>query len=218
VSRLMRWQYVRAQFEGLEGKHPGLWPPLPRMLCPVVVAVLVVATGAWLVWMPQWDEMEGGELAERQLRQSFERKLAQTQHLDHLRKQKTEVAAQVSRQQRQLPSKAEMDALLSEISQAAVLRGLQIELFKPGQLRISQHYAELPIEIRLSGSFHALAGFVSDIANMPRIVTIDRISISQQREGVLSFECVAHAFRYLEQAESESKKAPVVIPKNQGSR
>jgi type IV pilus assembly protein PilO len=111
-----------------------------------------------------------------------------------------------------------MDALLSEISQAAVLRGLQIELFKPGQLRISQHYAELPIEIRLSGSFHALAGFVSDIANMPRIVTIDRISINQQREGVLSFECVAHAFRYLEHAESEPKKAPVVMPKNQGPR
>lgn len=218
MSRPISWPDVLAQFQGLEGKHPGLWPTIPRMLCPVLVALGVVATGAWLVWMPQWEALDSGEFAERQLRQSFERKLAQTQHLDHLRKQKAEVEAQVLRQQRQLPSKSEMDALLSEMSQAGVLRGLQIELFKPGQLRISRHFAELPIEIRLSGSYHALAGFVSDIANMPRIVTIDRIAINQQREGVLSFECVAHAFRYLEQAESEPKQAPAAAPKQQGPR
>ncbi len=197
---------LRAQFEGLEGRHPGLWPPLPRLLCPLLTALLVIIVGGWLVWSVQWEALESGAESEGKLRTEFERKVAQAQHLDGLRKQKAQVEAQVLQQERQLPGKAEIDALLAEISQAGAVRGLQFELFKPGQLKIGEHYAELPIEIRLSGSYHALAGFVSDVANMSRIVTIDRITLTQLREGVLAFECVAHTFRYLEVGEAEQKK------------
>ena len=200
------FKMLRAQFEGLEGRHPGLWPPLPRMLCPLLVALLVIIAGGWLVWSTQWETLESGAESERKLRAEFERKVAQAQHLDVLRKQKSEVEAQVLEQERQLPGKADIDALLAEISQMGTIRGLQFELFKPGQLKIGDHYAELPIEIRLSGSYHALAGFISDIANMSRIVTIDRIALTQLREGVLAFECVAHTFRYLDAAEAEQKK------------
>lgn len=205
-TQALSFKTLRTQFEGLEGRHPGLWPPLPRLLCPLLVTLLVVIVGGWLVWSTQWETLESGAESERKLRAEFERKVAQAQHLDVLRKQKAEVEAEVLQQERQLPGKADIDALLAEISQMGSIRGLQFELFKPGQLKIGEHYAELPIEIRLSGSYHALAGFVSDVANMSRIVTIDRIALTQLREGVLAFECVAHTFRYLDTAEAEQKK------------
>lgn len=205
-TQAFSFKMLRTQFEGLEGRHPGLWPPLPRLLCPLLVTLLVVVVGGWLVWSTQWETLESGAESERKLRAEFERKVAQAQHLDVLRKQKAEVEAEVLQQERQLPGKADIDALLAEISQMGAVRGLQFELFKPGQLKIGEHYAELPIEIRLSGSYHALAGFVSDVANMSRIVTIDRIALTQLREGVLAFECMAHTFRYLDTAEAEQKK------------
>lgn len=205
-TQALSFKTLRTQFEGLEGRHPGLWPPLPRLLCPLLVTLLVVIVGGWLVWSTQWETLESGAESERKLRAEFERKVAQAQHLDALRKQKAEVEAEVLQQERQLPGKADIDALLAEISQMGAIRGLQFELFKPGQLKIGEHYAELPIEIRLSGSYHALARFVSDVANMSRIVTIDRIALTQLREGVLAFECVAHTFRYLDAAEAEQKK------------
>ena len=197
---------LRAQFRGLEGRHPGLWPALPRSLCAVAALVAVVAAGGWLVWVPQVEELDRGREAEQRLRDDFESKVAQAQNIDSLRRQKAEVEAQVQTLERQLPGEAEMDALLAEISQAGVARGLQFESFKPGQLQFGDYYAELPIDMRLSGNFHALAGFVSDIANMPRIVTLDKIAIAQQREGTLTFECVAHAFRYLDPAEAEQRR------------
>lgn len=201
-----RFDALRAQFAALEGRHPGLWPVLPRSLCAFALLLAVVGAGGWLVWLPQWEDLGRGREAEQRLRGEFESKVALAQNLDALRRQKAEAEAQVGALERQLPGKAEMDALLAEISQAGVARGLQFELFKPGQLQFGDYYAELPIEMRLSGSFHALAGFVSDVANMPRIVTLDRIAISQPREGALSFDCVAHAFRYLDPAEAEQRK------------
>ena len=206
TAMAIRFDELRAQFRGLEGRHPGLWPALPRSLCAVAALVAVVAAGGWLAWMPQFEELDRGREAEQRLRNDFESKVAQAQNLDSLRRQKTEVEAQVGRLERQLPGKAEMDALLAEISQAGVARGLQFESFKPGQLQFGDYYAELPIDMRLSGNFHALAGFVSDVANMPRIVTLDKIAIAQQREGALTFECVAHAFRYLDPAEAEQRR------------
>ncbi len=206
---------LREQFRDLDGRHPGLWPALPRALCAMALLVAVVGAGGWLLWLPQWEELDRGRETEQRLRTEFEGKVAQAQHLDSLRRHKAEVEAQVGRLERQLPGKAEMDALLAEISQAGVARGLQFELFKPGQLHFGDFYVELPIEIRLTGNFHALASFVSDVANLPRIVTIDKIAIAQQREGVLSFECVAHAFRYLDPAEAEQKKQQAADRKKQ---
>ncbi len=191
-----------AQFRGLEGRHPAYWPPLPRSLCAVGLGLLLVMGGGWFLWQPQYDELDEGRQRERTLRADFEQKVAQTQHLEGLRAQKAAVEAEVVFLEKQLPGQAEMEALLTEISRAGVARGLQFELFKPAPLRFSEHYAELPIEIKLSGKFHALAGFVSDVANMPRIVTLDGLSFTQQpRDGTLSFSCVAHAFRDLDAAE-----------------
>ncbi len=204
---LRRLAVLRAQFSGLEGRHPAQWPPLPRSLCAVGMGLLVIVVGGWFVWQPQYDALEAGRQRESESRAEFERKVAHAQHLDSLRVQKAAVEAEVTLLETQLPGQAEMEALLSEISRAGVARGLQFELFKPAALRFGEYYAELPIEIRLSGAFHPLAGFVSDVASLPRIVTIDGLSIAQQpRDGVLSFACVAHAFRYLDPAETELHK------------
>jgi type IV pilus assembly protein PilO len=116
------------------------------------------------------------------------------------------VVARVEILGRQLPGKSEMDSLLSEINQAGAGRGLQFELFKPGQLQLRPHYAELPIDIKLTGNYHALAGFVADIANLPRVVTIDHLMITQQKEGLQTFEAVVHTYRYLDKQETADQE------------
>lgn len=207
TDRLSGWLHEwRAQFSGLDGRHPALWPPVPRALCAVATGFLVIMVGGWFVWQPQYAALDRGYQEETQLRAGFEQKIAVAQHLDGLRVQKVAVETEVALLEKQLPSQGEMEALLAEISRAGVARGLQFDLFKPAPLKFGDHYAELPIEIRLTGGFHALAGFVSDVANMPRIVTIDGLSFVQQRDGVLTFAGVAHAFRYLDPAEVESLK------------
>jgi type IV pilus assembly protein PilO len=190
------------QFRGLREQAPGLWPLLPRLTLLLTVIAAVILGGAWLLWMSQWDGIEQGRAEEEKLRTAFREKVRQSQNLEMLRTQKTYVVAAVAKLERQLPGKAEMDAMLSEINQAGVSRGLQFELFKPGQVRLTEHYAELPIDIRMSGSYHALAGFVSDIANLPRIVTMDHLMITRQKES-LAFQAVAHTYRYLDPAESQ---------------
>ncbi len=214
-GRLAQWH---AQFHGLAGRPAALWPPLPRALCAAGVWLLVTAAGGWFVWQPQHEALEEGRQKEARLRASFEQKVAQAQHLDSLRLQKTAVEAEVALLEKQLPGQAEMEALLSGISHAGVARGLQFELFRPAPLRFGEHYAELPIEMRLSGGFHALAGFVSDVANMPRIVTIDSVAIGQQREAGLSFACVAHAFRYIDPAEAAQRRQQAAERRKQGKK
>ncbi len=197
-----------AQFRGLAGRDPALWPLLPRLAMAAALLVAVVAGGGWFACSSQWQELEAGRDAEQRLRAAFEQKHAQAQHLDALRRRKAEVQAMVDYLERQLPGKAEMDALLADISRAGALRGLQFELFKPGQVRVAAYHAELPVEMRLTGSFHALAGFVSDVANLRRIVSIERMAISQQRDKLLSFECTALAYRYLEPGEAAAAREP----------
>ncbi|MEK0427651.1 MAG: hypothetical protein RL001_178 [Pseudomonadota bacterium] len=189
------------QFRGLRERAPGLWPLLPRLTLLLAFIATVILVGAWLLWMSQWDEIEQSHAEEEKLRTAFREKVRQSQNLELLRTQKASVVAEVAKLERQLPGKAEMDAMLSEINQAGVGRGLQFELFKPGQVRLTEHYAELPIDIRMSGSYHALASFVSDIANLPRIVTLDHLMITRQKES-LAFQAVAHTYRYLDPAES----------------
>lgn len=201
VSGLHRGLWAR-QFSGLRERHPGLWPSLPRLALLLAFILAVVAGGAWLLWMSQWDELDQGQAEEEKLRTAFREKVRQSQHLELLRAQKARVMAEVAKLERQLPGKAEMDAMLSEINQAGVSRGLQFELFKPGQVQLSEHYAELPIDIRLSGGYHALAAFASDIANLPRIVTMDHLTMTRQKEG-LAFQAIAHTYRYLDPVESQ---------------
>ena len=193
------------QFQGLRDRHPGMWPLIPSLMLLAAFMLSVVIASAWLLWMGQWDELEQGYAEEQKLRRTYREKVLQSQNLDILREQRASVLSEVTQLEKQLPGKAEMDAMLSEINQAGTGRGLQFELFKPGQVQLKEHYAELPIDIRLSGNYHALAGFVSDIANLPRIVTIDHIGMTRQKD-IQAFQAVAHTYRYLDKTEIDAQK------------
>ena len=193
---------VRSQFEGLQGRHPGLWPALPK----TGLLALVVAVGIALAWGWYWrgllEELDAGRAREEQLKQQFRDKMKQAVNLEVLRKQKEQVSRYVNALEKQLPSKAEMDALLSDINQAGVGRGLQFELFKPGQVVVREYYAELPITIKLSGKFHDFGAFASDISNLPRIVTLNNLQITTpDKGGALVMEATAKTFRYLDAEE-----------------
>jgi type IV pilus assembly protein PilO len=193
---------IADQFRGLQGRPPGLWPLLPRisLMAGALVAVLVLAWA--LVWRDQLDELEAGRLREIKLKAEYADKLRQAVNLDVLRKQKEEVSRYVHLLEKQLPSKAEMDALLSDINQAGVGRGLQFELFKPGSVTLREFYAELPISIRVVGGFHDLAAFTSDVSNLARIVTLNDLNIQlNEKAAQLTMNAVAKTYRYLDAEE-----------------
>ena len=189
---------IAAQFQNLNGRHPGQWPLLPRALCGAGVLLTVLALGWFFYWDAQLEDLSQGERREQELRDAYKSKVQQAVNLDALRKQKEQVGEYVATLEKQLPSKAEMDALLSDINQAGLGRGLQFELFKPGQVVVKDYYAELPIDIKITGSDHDVAAFTSDIANLPRIVTLNNLNLAAGKDNMLSMEAVAKTFRYLD--------------------
>ena len=192
---------LSAQFRGLNGRHPGQWPIIPRVLCGIGVFAVAVGLGWGLYWTNQLDELARGEQEEVKLKEAYKGKVQQAVNLDGLRKQKAQVGEYVASLEKQLPSKAEMDALLSDINHAGLGRGLQFELFKPGQVVVKDYYAELPIVIKVAGNYHDVAAFTSDIANLPRIVTLNNMNLVAAKDGALTFDAVAKTFRYLDSDE-----------------
>ena len=194
-------QALKAQFVGLNPNDPPSWPALPRfVLCVFVTAAVVVAL--WFVWLnASDDELQTEQAKELQLRDDFKKKLTQAVNLDALKKQREQVQQYVTQLEKQLPSKAEMDALLSDINQAGLGRSLQFELFRPGQVSVMEYYAELPIAIKVSGRYHDMGAFAADIANLSRIVTLNNISIVPVKDGVMIMDATAKTFRYLDPEE-----------------
>lgn len=194
------------QFRDLNGRHPGQWPLAPRVLCAIGVAAAVCVAGYFGYWSSQFEEQQAGALAETRLRDEYKIKTAQAINLDALRAQKAQVDQYVERLQKQLPSKAEMAALLTDINQAGAGRGLQFDLFKPQQVVIKDYYAELPIDIKINGSYHDIGAFTGDIANLPRIVTLNNLALSTGKDGTLTLEAVAKTFRYLDPEEVAAQR------------
>ena len=194
---------LKAQFSGLDPNDPSQWPALPRNLLFVAVCAAVIA-GLWFAWLKTSDEELIAEKArEVTLREDYRKKLVQAVNLDALRKQLEQVQQYVTQLEKQLPSKAEMDALLSDINQAGLGRSLQFELFRPGQVSVKEYYAELPIAVRVTGTYHDIGLFAADIANLSRIVTLNNLTLTpvKDRDGVLTMDCTAKTFRYLDQEE-----------------
>lgn len=204
-------EQLKKQFTGLDPNDPSLWPTLPRNLLFVAVCLAVIA-GLWFAWLKSVDEeLIAEKTREEQLREDYKKKLVQAVNLDALKKQLEQVQQYVTQLERQLPSKAEMDALLSDINQAGIGRSLQFELFRPGQESVKEYYVELPITVRVSGRYHDVGLFAADIANLSRIVTLNNLSITpvkdaKDKDGVLTMDCTAKTFRYLDQEEVELQK------------
>jgi type IV pilus assembly protein PilO len=208
---------LQSQFVGLDPNDPSLWPAAPRYLLMAAVAIGVVAI-LWFVWLKDSDALLDTERQkEVQLRETYKTKLVQAVNLDALKKQLEQVQQYVTQLEKQLPSKAEMDALLSDINQAGLGRSLQFELFRPGQVIVREYYAELPIAIRVTGQYHDVGLFAADVANLSRIVTLNNLTLTPVggRPGVLTMDGVAKTYRYLDAAEVASQqkaKAPGAKP------
>ena len=206
---------LSAQFRNLNGLHPGLWPIVPRVLLALGVTAVVVLAGYFLYWQGQYDELEQGAQQEQKLRDEYTLKIGQAVNLDELKRQKEQVDKYVVQMEKQLPGKAEMAALLSDINNAGTGRGLSFELFKPSRVDVKEYYAEQPIELRVNGAYHDLGSFASDLAGMTRIVTLNNISLEAKSRdgkdmaaGTLQLNATAKTFRYLDPEEvAEQRRA-----------
>jgi type IV pilus assembly protein PilO len=199
---------IQGQFRGLNPNDPGTWPILPKLAACIGV-VLLLCTLLWIVWISSaQDELQTAQQQEEKLKQDYKKKLSQAINLDALKKQREQVQQYVTQLEKQLPGKADMDALLSDINQAGVGRSLQFEYFKPGTVNVKEYYAELPISVRVTGRYHDLGAFASDIANLSRIVTLNNLVLSPAKDGSLTMDCVAKTFRYLDGAEVDAQRKP----------
>ena len=194
------------QFRDLNPNDPSMWPDVPRNVLHVAVTLMVLVA-LWFVWLVNSsDELDAVRAQEVALKADYQSKVAQAARLDLLKKQREEVRQYVTLLEKQLPSKAEMDALLSDINQAGLGRSLQFELFRPGQVDVKDYYAELPIAIRVTGSYHDMGAFVGDVANLSRIVTLNNLSIAPQKDGTLTMDATARTYRYLDEAEQNLQR------------
>jgi type IV pilus assembly protein PilO len=204
------------QFRGLDPKDPSLWPALPRYVT-LVAIMAVVVVGLWFAWLSTSQaELEAEQAKEVALRADFQAKLVKAVNLDALRKQREQVLQYVTQLEKQLPSKAEMDALLSDINQAGLGRSLQFDLFRPGQIAVRDYYAELPITLRVTGKYHDIGAFASDIANLSRIVTLNNLTITPRQDDSLTMDATAKTFRYLDPNEVAAQRkatAPAGVKK-----
>lgn len=205
-------QQVTSQFRGLNPREPGQWPMLPKAVAWLVAAAAVVVACWFGLLSTATDELQAERDREPALKTDYVSKLRQAVNLDELRKQKLQVQEYVTQLEKQLPGKAEMDALLSDINQAGLGRGLQFELFRPGQVEVKDFYAELPIAIKVSGRYNDMGSFAADVANLSRIVTLHNLTIApvaaKDAGGLLSMEATARTYRYLDANEvAEQQKA-----------
>ncbi len=204
-----------SQFRNLNPNEPGQWPALPKAAAWLATVAAAVAAGWFLVLSTATETLDSSRLQEPKLQADYVSRLRQAVNLSELRKQKLQVQEYVTQLEKQLPGKAEMDALLSDINQAGLGRGLQFELFRPGQIQVKDYYAELPISIRVNGRYHDIGSFAADVANLSRIVILHNVNITpvagRDAAGNLTMEATAHTYRYLdatEIAEQRAAKAP----------
>ena len=200
--------YLQRQFGGLDAKDPSLWPVLPRVLLYVATS-MIVAVVLWFVVLQDYvAELETERSTEVSLRADYQKKLLKAVSLEALKKQREQVQQYVLQLEKQLPSKAEMAALLSDINQAGLGRSLQFELFRPGQLVVRDYYAELPIALKVTGKYHDIGSFAADVAHLSRIVTLNDLSVSGNPKdtNVLVLEGTARTFRYLDGEEIQAQR------------
>jgi type IV pilus assembly protein PilO len=182
-------------------REVGNWPLLPRLLMLALIFIAILVAGAVLDWKDRYEELDQKKQEEAKLKDQYATKKAKAINYDIYVQQLKEIEQSFGALLKQLPNKAEMDALLTDINQAGLGRGLQFELFKPAaQERLADFYAELPISVRITGNYHDMGAFASDVAQLPRVVTLNDVAI-QNDKGVLTMDAVAKTFRYLDEDE-----------------
>lgn len=207
ISVSERLEVLQRQFRNLDTRDPSVWPVLPKVILCVFIAGAVAAI-SWVAFLQDYEiQLEGERDKELALRTDYQKKLVKAVSLDALKKQREQIQQYVIQLEKQLPSKAEMAALLSDINQSGLGRSLQFELFRPGQVIAKDYYAELPISIRVTGKYHDIGAFASDIAHLSRIVTLNNISIAPATaRDMLTMDATARTFRYLDPEEIQAQR------------
>jgi len=200
---------ILRDFQNLNPKDVGAWPVVPRVSVLVGVLLLILLAGWFLVWVDQLEDLQAKQRTELKLREEFVVKKKQAVNLDLYIQQLNEIDRSFGALLKQLPNKSEVESLLVEINQAGMGRGLQFELFKPGAEQIKDFYAELPINVRLTGTYHDFGAFAGDIGKLSRIVTLNNVAIvinPQSKDGTLVMDAITKTFRYLDEEELAAKK------------
>jgi len=203
------FQAILNDFKNLNPRDVGVWPLLPRITTLLIWALILLLAGWWFFWADQIDALNRHQQTELKLRDEFVSKKKQAINLDLHIQQLSEIDRSFGALLKQLPNRSEVEALLVEINQSGMGRGLQFELFKPGAELVKDFYAELPINVRMTGSYHDFGAFAGDIGKLSRIVTLNNIAISpnsQTKDGSLVMDAVTKTFRYLDENELAAKK------------
>lgn len=181
--------------------------PLPTKLAALgLLCVAIVAAGWWFDWRNGMDGLDAAKQKETQLRGVFVTKKNQAINLEAYKKQLADIEQAFGALLKQLPNKQEMDALITDVNQAGLGRGLQFELFRPEAETVSEFYAETPIRVKVTGGYHDIAAFVSDVSKLSRIVTLQNIALEPAKEGVLNMDAVVKTYRYLDEEETMARK------------
>lgn len=195
-------------FNNIDLKNAGSLPLPVKAVLLGVLALLIIVAGYWFLWSPALDELDQSKAKEEELRQVFLTKKSQAVKIEAYREQMVEIEKTFGALLKQLPDKSEMDGLLSDVNQAGLGRGLEFDLFKPGQEVIADFYAEMPIQIKVQGNYHDLGAFATDVSKLPRIVTLNNLTIQPGgKDGRLVMDAVAKTYRYLDSSELASKNA-----------
>jgi len=199
-------------------REAGNWPLLPKVAILGVIFIVIVALGGLLDWRDQLETLDNAQGNENKLKEEYASKKARAVNLELHVQQLKEIEQSFGALLKQLPNKSEMDALLTDINQAGLGRGLQFELFKPAsQERMADFYAELPINLKVTGSYHDMGAFASDVAQLPRIVTLNDLNIVNDK-GTLTMDAVAKTFRYLDEEEVAKQKRQAKDVKGKGKK
>lgn len=199
-------------FNRIDLKNLGGLPPAVKAVLLAIVLLLLVGAGYWFLWQPALEELDQAKAKEVQLREVFLTKKKEAINLPAYKQQMVDIERTFGALLRQLPNKSQMDGLLTDINQVGLERGLEFELFKPGQEKAAEFYAEMPISIKVTGGYFDLGAFAVGISKLSRIVTLNDLKIvpttnKDGKEGPLAIEAVANTFRYLDASEiAPSKK------------
>ena len=207
------------EFKRTNWNDPGTWHFAPKILVLLAILVGIPVAGFLLDTRGQIEQLEAGRAQEQANKQDYLAKKKQAVNLDLHRQQLREIDTQFGALLRQLPDKSQMDALLVDINQAGLGRGLQFELFKPAQQESPREfYAELPIQVRVLGTYHDMGAFASDVGQLSRIVTLNDVKIDATKDGLLAMEATARTFRYLDDAEIAAQRKSAAASKKGGRR
>jgi type IV pilus assembly protein PilO len=201
-------------FKRTNWRDPGTWGALPMIVVLIAFVVGLRGGGYFLIWSDQLDALERGHADEEKLKQDFLNKKKQAVNLDLHKQQLREIDTQFGALLKQLPNKAQMDALLVDINQAGLGRGLQFELFRPASSEnTKEFYAELPIQVKVIGTYHDMGAFASDVGRLSRIVTLNDVAIETGKDGNLTMDATARTFRYLDDDEVSAQRKSAAAAK-----